>query len=606
MDVTSSLAIDRASSTNEFQSLTSTAVATQESFGKVSGSTGWSSVLSVFGHAASSDIHGLQLKNAIQNAYGSTVAETIDQQLSLSKAGEKPISVFKVAKAVAMVGELTFLHDVEMKVGDNARSLDPNDQFYLHEKAQFKADSKITDKNELLRKQDWSVITTTMALDPQKTSKTTTTTITPAGKSDALKGKYTAKKIGGIPSSDTSSEHAVGLRINKSDQFSIVSSGLDVPLKVEASQVDDIIKTRFEERLLVNLETQGKLPTATPAEGQPGFSADNSITISMTDFGLLTADVSKEGKAQDKQFVFLKQYDGTKSIAVTYKNSNGDDVTVHVKPTVRAFNFGAQWMDRSIIGRTLTYLKACFGFKKGYERAVDWKNKNEAAFDSLIGPATSTAVNETTPLTSSDQSDDTGKALAAINKFTADPLPNDITPAEEDLIKTIYKNNTDGELNLTNITADQKDKLVKLKANIDKLLPEVKQARERLKTPSHADYHDEALVLCLSSMIGASPNIHCKSGKDRTSLLLSYSQWIMHEIKNHGDIPKPGAYTPAQRARLDKFLVGTGNSYWQFLNTMNVGNKQAAGWWSFRSNFYKTLTTPQQRILAGNEADSSA
>ena len=107
-------------------------------------------------------------------------------------------------------------------------------------------------------------------------------------------------------------------------------------------------------------------------------------------------------------------------------------------------------------------------------------------------------------------------------------------------------------------------------------------------------------------MIGAAPNIHCKSGKDRTALLLSYSQWIMHEIKNHRDIPQPGAYTTEQRARLDKFLVGTGNGYWQFLNTMNVGNKQAAGWWSFRSNFYRTLTPAQQLNLAGNEADSSA
>ena len=604
MDVTSSLAIDRASSTNEFQSLTSTAVATQERFGKVSGSTGWSSVLSVFGHAASSDIHGLQLKNAIQNAYGSTVAETIDQQLSLSKAGEKPISVFKVAKAVAMVGELTFLHHVEMKVGDNARSLDPNDQFYLDKKAQFKAESKKPgeDKNKLLREQNWPVITTTMSLGPQEPDKKTTTKITPAGQTDALNRKYTAKEIGGIPSSDTSSEHAVGLRINKSDQFSIVSSGLDVPLNAKEADATTIIQNRFKERLLVNLETQGKLPKKTPTEGAPG-SADNPITISMTDFGLLSADVSKEGKAQDQQFAFLAKQDGTKSIPVTYKNANGEDVTVHVKPTVRAFNFGAQWMDRSIIGRTLTYLKACIGFKKGYERAADWKNKNEVAFDQLIGPAKSTAVDgETTTLL---KHDDTSKALAAINKFIGNST-EEITDEDRDLIKTIYKNNTDSELDPDNITEEQKTTLQQVRTNIQKLLPEVQKARERLKSPSHADYHDEALVLCLSSMIGASPNIHCKSGKDRTSLLLSYSQWIMHEIKNHGNIPNPGAYTPEQRARLDKFLVGTGNSYWQFLNTMNVGNKQAAGWWSFRSNFYKTLTPPQQRILAGNEADSSA
>lgn len=600
MAVTSSPALDSASTLSNSQQKQNPSVV-QEHSGQVSGSTGWSSVISAAKSSGTNNVTGSALRTAIQNTYGSTVAETIDQQLSLTKAGEKPISSYKVAKAEAMVGELTFLHHVEMKVGGEVRSLDPNDKFYLDAKAQFKADSKITDKNELLRKQDWSVITTTMALDPQKPSETTTTTITPAGKSDALKGKYTAKEIGGIPSSDTSSEHAVGLRINKSDQFSIVSSGLDVPLNAKEADATTIIQNRFKERLLVNLETQGKLPKKTPTEGARG-SADNPITISTTDFGLLSADVSKEGKAQDQQFAFLAKQDGTRSISVTYKNTDGEDVTVHVKPTVRAFNFGAQWMDRSIIGRTLTYLKACIGFKKGYERAADWKNKNEVAFDQLIGPAKSTAVDgETTTLL---KHDDTSKALAAINKFTGNST-EEITDEDRDLIKTIYKNNTDSELDPDNITEEQKTTLQQVRTNIQKLLPEVQKARERLKTPSHADYHDEALVLCLSSMIGASPNIHCKSGKDRTSLLLSYSQWIMHEIKNHGDIPKPGAYTPAQRARLDKFLVGTGNSYWQFLNTMNVGNKQAAGWFSFRSNFYKTLTPPLQRILAGNEADSS-
>ncbi|MEI6417398.1 MAG: hypothetical protein WCO92_06730, partial [Verrucomicrobiota bacterium] len=496
-----------------------------------------------------------------------------------------------------------FLHNVKMLVGTEEKILDPNDPFYLGKKEQFKIASEKphVDKNKYLREQEWPVITTTMVLDRQNSIEKTTT-ITPAGKTKALQKAYANAEIGGIPSSDTTSEHAVGLRINKSDQFSIVSSGLDVPLKVEDKDVEGIIQNRFEERLLVNLETQGKFPGPILAEETPGFSAENPITISMTDFGLLTADVSKEGKAQDKQFLFLKDYDGRKTIAVKYKNTNGIDITIHVRPTVRAFNFGAQWIDRSIIGRAVTSLKSCFGYK-GHERATSWIKQNEKAFDSLIGPATSTAVDAmTTPLI---KSDDTSKALAAIDKFTESTENITDKDKDKDLIKTIYKNYTDGELNLDNITEEQKTTLQQVKANIERLLPEVQQARERLKYPAHYDYHDEALVLCLSSMIGAAPNIHCKSGKDRTSLLLSYSQWIMHEIKNHGDIPNPGAYTPAQRARLDKFLVGTGNSYWQFLNTMNVGNKQAAGWWSFRSNFYATLTPMLQRIVAGKEADSS-
>ncbi len=602
----SSISIASTGSKNQFQKLTADAVTKQENYGKVSGSTGWSSVFSVFGHAASSSIAGPVLKNAIEEFYGSTVASRIDQQLDFSQPGSSNISIYKVAKSVAMVEELTFLHNVKMLVGNDEKSLDPDDPFYLDAKAQFKTASRTIDKNKYLREQEWPVITTTMALDPEKTNEKTTTTITPAGKTYALKQKYADAQIGGIPSSDTTSEHAVGLRINKSDQFSIVSSGLDVPLKVpDENAAEGIIQNRFKERLLVNLETQGKLPTAAPAETEQGSSAENPIEISMTDFGLLTADVSKEGKAQDQQFKFLEQCDGRKTIDVTYKNANGANITIHVRPTVRAFNFGAQWIDRSIIGRAVTWLKSCFGYK-GHERAAQWRTRNEAAFNSLIGPATSTAVNETPPLTSSDQSDDTSKALAAIDKFTADPLPSNITDADRDLIKTIYKNYTDGELDLNSITEDQKNELRTIKENIGKLLPEVQQARERLKYPAHYDYHDEALVLCLSSMIGAAPNIHCKSGKDRTALLLSYSQWIMHEIKNHRDIPQPGAYTTEQRARLDKFLVGTGNGYWQFLNTMNVGNKQAAGWWSFRSNFYRTLTPAQQLNLAGNEADSSA
>lgn len=173
----------------------------------------------------------------------------------------------------------------------------------------------------------------------------------------------------------------------------------------------------------------------------------------MTDFGLLTADVSKEGKAQDKQFEFLEKYNGEKIISVTYKNANGANITIHVKPTVRAFNFGAQWIDRSIIGRAVTWLKSCFGYK-GYERAAAWRTQNEAAFDSLIGQAPATAVDggTTTPLI---KSDDTSKALAAIDKFTGKSTEK-ITDEDRDLIKTIYKNNTDRELNLDIIEEEQK------------------------------------------------------------------------------------------------------------------------------------------------------
>lgn len=616
----SSISIASTGSKNEFQGLTADAVKRQESYGKVSGSTGWSSVFSVLGHAVPSEISGDGLHTSISQNYGSTVASRINQQLGLSQAASANISIYKVAKAVAMVEELSFLHNVKMMVGDEVRSLDPNDSFYLVKKDQFRITAE-ANKNELLRKQEWLVITTTMALDPQNSiEKTTTTTITPAGKTKALQKAYANAEIGGIPSSDTTSEHAVGLRINKSDQFSIVSSGLDVPLKVPEEDVaEGIIQNRFEERLLVNLETQGKLPTAAPAGREQGSSAENPITISMTDFGLLTADVSKEGKAQDKQLAFLKEYNGEKTISVTYKNADATNITIHVRPTVRAFNFGAQWIDRSIIGRAVTWLKSCFGYK-GHERAAQWRTQNEAAFNSLIGAAPSTDVNETTSRMSSNESgdtndtNDTSKALAAIKKFTGESTEKR-TDEDKDLIKTIYKNYTDSELNPDNITEEQKNTLQQVKANIKSLLPKVQQARERLKYPAHYDYHDEALVLCLSSMIGAAPNIHCKSGKDRTALLLSYSQWIMHEIKNppntvHAEtdssgIPQPGTYTPEQRARLDKFLVGTGNGYWQFLNTMNVGNKQAAGWWSFRSNFYTTLTPMLQRIVAGNEADSS-
>ena len=599
----SSISIASTGSKNQFQELTAAAVTNQERYGKVSGSTGWSSVFSVLGHAVTSTISRDGLLDSISENYGSDVASRINQQLGLSQAESNNISIYKVAKAVAMVEELPSLHHVEMKVAGEVRSLDPNAPFYSAKKKIFN-ELFPAPKNNYLRTQEWPVIETTMALDPQKPSEKTTTTITPAGKTYALKQKYADAQIGGIPSSDTTSEHAVGLRINKSDQFSIVSSGLDVPLKVpDENAAEGIIQNRFKERLLVNLETQGKLPGPILAEGMPGFSANNPITISMTDFGLLTADVSKEGKAQDKQFSFLEQCNGRKTIDVTYKNANSDNITIHVKPTVRAFNFGAQWIDRSIIGRAVTWLKSCFGYK-GHERAAAWRTQNEAAFDSLIGQAPATAVDggTTTPLI---KSDDTSKALAAIDKFTGKSTEK-ITDEDRDLIKTIYKNNTDRELNLDIIEEEQKTALKKVKANIESLLPEVQQARERLKYPAHYDYHDEALVLCLSSMIGAAPNIHCKSGKDRTALLLSYSQWIMHEIKNHGTIPQPGAYTAAQRARLDKFLVGTGNGYWQFLNTMNVGNKQAAGWWSFRSNFYKTLTPAQQLNLAGNEAASDS
>ncbi|MEI6416499.1 MAG: hypothetical protein WCO92_02125, partial [Verrucomicrobiota bacterium] len=306
-------------------------------FGKVSAVTGWRAFFrgEFFGSGVKTIFTGSSLLASIKLTHGQTIANKVDQQLGLSATSDTPINSYKVAKAVAMVEELSFLHNVKMLVGNEEKSLDPNDPFYLQEKAgvDFKIfdqlspskdakksavavypskkafkDAYNTALSEELRQKDWSVITTTMPLDPLNPSKQTiTTTITPAGQTDALKKSYANAEIRGIPSSETSSKHAVGLRINKSDQFSIVSSGLDVPLNVEENAVANIIQSRFEERLLVNLETQGKLPKAALAATEPGSSENNPITILMTDFGMLTPELvtednRKEGEPQDKQF----------------------------------------------------------------------------------------------------------------------------------------------------------------------------------------------------------------------------------------------------------------------------------------------------------------
>ena len=80
-------------------------------------------------------------------------------------------------------------------------------------------------------------------------------------------------------------------------------------------------------------------------------------------------------------------------------------------------------------------------------------------------------------------------------------------------------------------------------------------------------------VMVLTHMIGGTPLVNCKSGKDRTALAMTDAEWLMTRIRLTGRVPEPVRISPVDRQLFLEFALQGNHLNIQQLNSGAPGFK---------------------------------
>lgn len=403
----------------------------------------------------------------------------------------------------------------------------------------------------VLNQQEWPVIETELEYSIDGKNIATKSVMTPASQMACLRKTYAAEGIGGVCSGDKKNQtHAINLFIDQLEP----SASLKTAPSIDTASVttDEDSDTTSE---ISSLSSQGETGSAPnkpiitlirsgvhfpdsiePSEQKAAFtnrfneallasveskgllpttSSTDPIKITITDIGLLSGSI--EYAMQQGQFTNLAKVNDETAQGVArelrYTPPNSDqEVTFFVQPTVLPFNFGARKVDKGMLALAT--------------EPSSWKQTNNESFDQLLGNTTSTEIG--------------GLVAEALDD------PNRIPPFTE-----------------------------KEKKNIKDLAQQCRDIRKEgtINTNDDDYYAVAARIIVLCDKLGIVPNIHCKSGKDRTSRAVEEAKMLAAEIDATGEVPTRGKLS-AERQKIAEVFAQSGNAKLQQLNTGLIGNKQ--------------------------------
>lgn len=389
-----------------------------------------------------------------------------------------------------------------------------------------------------------------------------TTNITGASAIPFLKQSYEDDGIAIVASKDdANTTHSINASLDTLTAqdgallYSGVRSGVYTTPKIKDQKTRlEAANKRFDENLLIALESKEWVFSAYKTS-----SANNPIELTIADIGLLSGkmgslnpckpkDMGNEGIMQDEQFAFLKEANN-QAREITYKNTDGVQKTIWVKPKIIAFNFGVQ------------------------------------AFDATLSKVT-------------------GVRNYAENAAALEALKSEINSKINSLNQHIEKlNESDFTANIKNLEIE-KQTIELLRDQLDEMAK-----TDTIYDPQHGDnYAFTARLNLLCFKLGITPMIHCKSGKDRTARLLEETKFLaiqIHELvistkdksldetrallKNK--FPQTGELRLNQQELLFEVSMNSGNDIVQKNCTGHPGNKQA-----------NTLTPRIKKYLDSNSA----
>ena len=403
----------------------------------------------------------------------------------------------------------------------------------------------------VLNKQEWPVVETTLQYSIGKQTITSESVMTPASKMVSLQKAYAAEGVGGICSGDkTNQEHAINLLIDRLEHSSAPESSSSSETASITSSEDS--HETFETSSLQSQEQTDAAPkkpiitlirsgvhfpeSVEPSKQEAAFnkrfneallasleskgllptaSSTEPIKITIADVGLLSGSI--EHTMQQGQFTNLAKVNaqtaqGTaRELRYTPPGSD-QEVVFSVQPTVLAFNFGVRKLDKGVLAIAT--------------EPSAWKQTNNESFDQLLGSTTSKELGGLVQ-----------EALSDANRTP--PLTEKDKKAIQDLAQQCRDIRQEGSLN----------------------------------TNDNDYYAVAARVIVLCDKLGIVPNIHCKSGKDRTSRAVEEAKMLAAEIEATGEVPLRGKLS-SERQAVAQVFAQSGNAKLQQLNTGLIGNKQ--------------------------------